>query len=92
MGTELRLGLWFFVLDSVSHDCSISSSSGDSAIGVTTPLAALGTVPAGGPCLSLPCGGPSEPLAVLFWTGVGGVAPGAGWPSSAGLFLLFVYH
>lgn len=34
---------------------------------VTTPVAALGNVPAGGTCVSLSCGGPSENLAVLIW-------------------------
>lgn len=68
-GRGARLGLWIFVLDSVSHDCNISSSS-DSAIG-PPPGAALGKVQAGTTPLCLPVEDPQKPQQFPFGLGWG---------------------
>lgn len=62
-------GLWIFVLDSVSHDCNISSSS-DSAIG-PPPRAALGKVLAGTIPLCLPVEDPQKAQRFPFGLGWG---------------------
>lgn len=89
-----RLGLWIFVLGSLYPVTALPPSL------VTQPAeprpqAALGNVEGTGVggtrlCLRLPPGGPwaQKALRCPFGLECGGVALRAGWPSSAGLFLL----
>lgn len=89
-----RLGLWIFVLGSLYPVTALSPSPVTQPV-EPRPQAALGNVEGAGVggtrlCLPLPPGGPwaQKPLRCPFGLGCGGVALGAGWPSSAGLFLL----